>query len=66
METIAQAWNALLAEPLAIVMAVIALVCAIPAVSFEIRGRDRVLLAGLSVLSGLSAWLMAASHLRSR
>jgi hypothetical protein len=65
MKTIVQAWNALLAEPLAIVMAVIALVCAIPAVSFGIRGRDRVLLAGLSVLSGISAWLMA-SHFRFR
>ena len=65
METIAQASNALLAEPLAIVMAVVALVCAIPAVIFGIRGRDRVLLVGLSVLSGLSAWLMA-SHFRFR
>jgi hypothetical protein len=62
METIATVWNALLAEPLAIVMAVIALVCAIPAVSL-IRDRDRVLLAGLSIVSGLSAWLMA-SHFR--
>jgi len=52
-------WNALVAEPLALLMAVVALICVIAALSFGPSRRDRILLAVLAILTGFSAWVMA-------
>ena len=60
METVTAAWNALVAQPLALLMAVIALVFAIRLLAIETHGRDPVLFPLAVVLSGMSAWLMAS------
>ena len=60
MEAIGAAWRALLAEPMALVMALVALGCAIVAISFGIRIRDRLLSALLAFISGVTAWMMAS------
>ena len=63
METIRNAFTALMAEPVALVMAVTAASLTIATVFATIRTRERVLTIVLAVMSGVSAWLMA-SHWR--
>jgi len=62
-ETIATALSALLAEPFALGMALIAAVLAIGAAGVHARIRDRVLMVALAVIGGITAWMMA-SHWR--
>ena len=62
-DSITVVWKALVAEPFALLMAVIALTCAIPVVSFGVRVRDRLFLIAMALLSGFSAWIIA-SHMR--
>jgi hypothetical protein len=60
MEPIAEALRALFAEPMALVMALVALVCAVAAVTPSRRHvRDRLLTVALALISGTSAWMMA-------
>ena len=42
-------------------MAVIALMCAIPVISFGTHARDRLFLTVMALLSGFSAWMMASN-----
>ena len=51
--------RAIVAEPMAAVMALTAVGCAIGVVSFGVRARDRVLTAAFAVISGVTAWMMA-------
>ena len=60
MERIGQAWNALVAQPISIVMVLIALWCAGVAISFGVRRWVRVLTLLLAVISGAAAWIMAS------
>ena len=63
METISSVVTALIAEPVAAVMAVTAASLTIATVLASIRTRERVLTIVLAVMSGVTAWLMA-SHWR--
>jgi hypothetical protein len=56
MEDIAAAWNALWTQPLALVMALVAVACLIAAVRSKERVRDRLL--AMALLSGMSAWII--------
>jgi hypothetical protein len=60
METFAAAWNAVTREPMAVVMAILAIVLVIIAVSIGVRLRNRVFALMLAVISGVTAWMMAA------
>jgi|RhiMetdeSRZDD1v2_1073273.scaffolds.fasta_scaffold09293_5 ABC-type polysaccharide/polyol phosphate export permease len=59
MKTLTAAWNRLIAEPIALVMAIIAVGFTIALCSFGVRVRDRLLFAVLAAASAVSAWLMA-------
>lgn len=55
-----QLLRALFAEPVALVMALVAGACAITALSFRrIRVRERLSSAVLAFISGMAAWMMA-------
>ena len=47
-------------QPVAIVMALVAVGCVLFAVSFGIRFRDRLLMGVLGLISGTVAWMMAS------
>jgi hypothetical protein len=52
--------RALFAEPMALVMALVAVGCAIATLSFgPFRVRDRLFSAALALISGVTAWMMA-------
>ena len=57
-KTIAVTWGALWAEPFAILITVVALVCAIDSVSGA-RGIFRLLMGMAALLSAFSAWVIA-------
>ncbi|HEX3175550.1 MAG TPA: hypothetical protein VHZ49_02660 [Methylomirabilota bacterium] len=64
MNELARIWNALLAEPLSIVMAVVGLLCAVGGGLGSRRPRrDRLVLLLVALMSGVAAWMMA-SHWR--
>ena len=61
MDGLLRAWNTAINEPIAVLMAVVAVVCAAVAISFGVgvRLRDRILMAVLALMSGVAAWIMA-------
>jgi hypothetical protein len=61
MESVGLAFKSLAAEPVAILMALVAVGCMLFAVAFGVRFRDRLLLVVLGLMSGTAAWVMASS-----
>lgn len=61
MDTLAAAWKALLREPIAIVMALVALGCLVGALGDGVRAHRRVWLVVLAVITGITSWMMASN-----
>ena len=60
MEWLGLAFKSLMAEPVAILMALVAVGCAMFALSLGVRVRDRLLVGVLGLISGAAAWAMAS------
>ena len=63
MESLARAMKAVAAEPMAIVMGLVAIGCVIVATAPRTRGRDRILTAAVALISAAISLVMA-SHWR--
>jgi uncharacterized membrane protein (UPF0136 family) len=61
MDTLLAAWKALLREPLAIVMALVAVGCILAAFGYRVRAHRRVWLVVLAVITGITSWMMASN-----
>lgn len=61
METLVAGWKALIREPLAIVLALVALGCTLGALGFGVRAHRRVWLMVLALITGITSWMMASN-----
>ena len=60
MEALVKTWNAITKEPVAILMGIVAVVCAIDAIGFGTRLRNRILMSVVALISAVAAWILAS------
>lgn len=60
METLGATWRGLVAEPISLVMALLALGLTVVAFGVGVRFRDRLFALAMAAISGMTAWMMVS------